>query len=75
MSEITGAEARADPLTRTRSALTRSSELRVVPSVEAFCPELNAAATRFAEDELLEQGEIPVLSTRSAGGTVWEIAP
>lgn len=75
VSEIARAEAGTDPLARTGSSLTRSSELRVVPGVEALRPELDTAAARFAEDELLEEREIPVLPTRGADGTIFEIAP
>jgi len=75
VSEITRAKTGTDPLSLARPALTSPSKLRVVPGVEALCPELYPAATRFAEHELLEQGEIPVVTTRTTDSTIGEIAP
>ena len=45
--------------------LAGPSELRVVPGIKALGPELHTAASRFTDDEFLEQGEVPVLPARA----------
>ena len=75
VSEIARTETSADALTRTGSSLTGSSKLRMVPGVEALRAEFNAAAARFAQDELLKQGEIPVVTAGTTDGTVGKVPP
>ena len=50
-------------------------ELRVVPSVEGLNADFESAAARFAEREVLKEGHIPVIATRSTQGVVVEITP
>jgi len=45
-------------------------ELRVVPRVEAFRAEFEAAAASFVEHKALEQREVPVVAAGSAQGIV-----
>ena len=47
----------------------------MVPYVEGLEAQLEAAATRFAEREALEERQVPVVTTRSTNGVVAEIAP
>src|SRR5438270_8998272 len=47
----------------------------MVPSVKALGAELNLAATRFIEDELLEQRKVPVVPARTAQRVEAEVAP
>src|SRR5579884_3436986 len=57
------------------TVLTAASELRVVPRVESVSPELEAGAPRFADQETLEQREIPIVATSASEGVKAQIAP
>ena len=46
----------------------------MVPRVEGFHTELEAAAARFVEHEALEQREVPVVAARPAECVVAQIA-
>src|SRR5450755_710235 len=63
LTEVAGAEVVADLV-----------ELRVVPGVERFGTELQAAAASFAEHEALEQREVPVVAARTTCCVVAEVA-
>jgi len=45
-------------------------KLRMVPSVEALCAQLQTAAARFAEQEALEERKVPIIETRSPQSVV-----
>lgn len=49
-AEVAGAFAGADA-----AVVDITLELRVIPGIECVCPELDAAATRFANHEALEK--------------------
>src|ERR1700730_5440027 len=49
-------------------------ELGVIPDVERFGAEFQAAASRFAEDEALEQGDVPVVAAGATRSVVTEVA-
>lgn len=50
-------------------------KLRVVEDVEALCPELDLAASFLAEDEALEQGQVPVVAAGSLQRVQAQVAP
>src|SRR4029077_7206817 len=60
LAEVAGGERVADLV-----------ELGVIPGVERLGAELQTAATSFAEDEALEQGDVPVVA---AGATRYVVA-
>lgn len=51
---------------RTDTARSIAFQLSVIPHVEGVRPELEVAASALAQDELLEQREIPVIPTRAS---------
>ena len=56
------------------AAMVVTWELRVVPGVEALRTELEATPAILADDEALEEREIPVVPARTAHDIVPEIA-
>src|SRR5580698_7556176 len=60
-AEVTGALVHADT-----SVVGVALELSMVPGVEGLKAKLDAAATGFADDEILEERQIPVVATRTA---------
>ena len=57
------------------AVLSGATELRVVPGVERVGTELESRSARLAEDELLEQRQVPVLAPRSTQSIEGQIAP
>ena len=49
--------------------------LRVVPDVKKLCTELKVRAALFAEEEVLEKGNIPVVAAGAAHTIVPFVAP
>src|SRR5580704_14174260 len=64
LSKVGGTQAVADLI-----------EFGMVPSVEGFDAELEAAAAGLAEHKALEEREVPVVATRAAQRVVCSIAP
>ena len=50
-------------------------EVGMVPEVEELGSELEIAAPRFAEHEVLEEGNVPVLTSRATDGVSRRVAP
>ena len=69
LAEVGRAQVSAD------SSIHVALELRMVPNVEGIGTELERAAARFADDEILEQGHIPVVTSRSTNRTVLQAPP
>src|ERR1700691_6391319 len=60
-AKVTGALVHADT-----SVVGIALELSMVPSVESLDAKLEPAAARFADYEILEERQIPVVATRTA---------
>ena len=73
-TEIAGSEIGADA-GAAGASLAWTSELRVVPGVEALGTELDAAAAIFVQGEFFKQWKIPVVAARPAKSVKAEIAP
>jgi hypothetical protein len=57
------------------SVISIALPLSVVPDVEGIRAEFDTAVSRLADDEALEQREIPVVTTRAADRVKSEVAP
>ncbi len=58
-----------------RESAADGGELRVIEDVETFRPELDLAASFFAQEEALVEGEVPVVAAGSGQGVVAQVAP
>src|SRR5271157_3598091 len=65
-AEVAGANARAD---------LGGIKLEMVPHVEEFSTQLEVASPRFAEHEVLEEGHVPIVTSRAAYAVARGIAP
>ena len=72
-TEIAGSEIGADA-GAAGASLAWTSELRVVPGVEAFDAQLEAAAASLADNKALEQREVPVIAAGTSQRVMSSIA-
>src|SRR6266700_1497391 len=57
------------------TASGHAGDLRMVKGVKGFQPQFELAATSFADQEVLEHRQVPVVTARATHGVIGQVAP